>query len=192
IFKINQSPEHFCTYSGHSKSVKDVQFNTDGTQFLSASYDRYVKLWDVETGKVMSKFTKDKFPLCLKYYPEDDNYFLVGQSDKKIICYDVRDQSVQQLYDYHNDEVRTITFFDRNRRFVSTGLDNHLRVFEWSIPVETKQIKDPSISPIICAIAKRDQTALITQCMDSVMRCFDMEQGFRFNRKKRFQGHAIT
>lgn len=31
-------------------SVKDVAFNNDGVEFLSASFDRYIKLWDTETG----------------------------------------------------------------------------------------------------------------------------------------------
>ena len=35
---------------GHSKAVRDISFNNTGTQFLSAAYDRYVKLWDTETG----------------------------------------------------------------------------------------------------------------------------------------------
>ena len=29
------------TYSGHKQAVRDVSFNNEGTQFLSASYDRY-------------------------------------------------------------------------------------------------------------------------------------------------------
>ena len=46
--------------SGHSKAVRDISFNNPGTQFLSAAYDRYVKLWDTETGitcTVLSKYT---------------------------------------------------------------------------------------------------------------------------------------
>lgn len=36
---------------GHSKAVRDICFNNSGTKFLSAAYDRYLKLWDSETGK---------------------------------------------------------------------------------------------------------------------------------------------
>lgn len=36
---------------GHSKAVRDICFNNTGSQFLSAAYDRYLKLWDSETGE---------------------------------------------------------------------------------------------------------------------------------------------
>ncbi|CAI5449841.1 unnamed protein product [Caenorhabditis angaria] len=35
------------------RPVREVAFNNDATQFLSASFDRYVKLWDTETEQVM-------------------------------------------------------------------------------------------------------------------------------------------
>ena len=38
------------TYNGHKQGARDITFNNDGKNFLSASYDRYVKLWDTETG----------------------------------------------------------------------------------------------------------------------------------------------
>lgn len=40
----------YAIITGHSKAVRDISFNNTGTQFLSAAYDRYVKLWDTETG----------------------------------------------------------------------------------------------------------------------------------------------
>ena len=43
------------SFLGHSKAVRDISFNNSGTQFLSAAYDRYVKLWDTETGGNLEK-----------------------------------------------------------------------------------------------------------------------------------------
>jgi pre-mRNA-processing factor 17 len=38
------------TYSGHTKGIKDACFNYNGEKFLSASYDKFYKQWDTETG----------------------------------------------------------------------------------------------------------------------------------------------
>lgn len=76
------------TYLGHRQAVKDVGFNNDGTQFLSAAYDRYIKLWDTETGDVVHRFTSKKIPFCVKFHPDKNkqHLFVAGTSDKKIIC----------------------------------------------------------------------------------------------------------
>ncbi|MES1904617.1 MAG: pre-mRNA-processing factor 17 [Paramarteilia canceri] len=191
LYRAGEITKHVATYHGHSKSIKDAQFNQSGDQFITASYDTFCKLWDTETGKCINSYSKDKFPLCIKYYPEDESCFLVGQSDKKVLCYDIRDSSIQQIYASHLGEVKTVTFFDDNRRFVSTGTDNYLRLFEWGIPVETKQIKDPGLPCIISALLTNNGTTYLAQCMDNSIKCFDLSRGFRMQRKKTYRGHTV-
>lgn len=43
------------TFMGHSKAVREANFNNKGTRFISASYDRYVKIWDTETGNTLRR-----------------------------------------------------------------------------------------------------------------------------------------
>lgn len=76
------------TYYGHRQAVRDISFDNDGKRFLSAGYDRYVKLWDTETGACVSRFTSRKIPYCVKFNPDPDkqHLFVAGTSDKKIIC----------------------------------------------------------------------------------------------------------
>ena len=54
--------------AGHAKAVRDVCFNIDGTQFLSCSYDRYIKLWDTETGQLMYMYIQYSMYVCM-YIP---------------------------------------------------------------------------------------------------------------------------
>lgn len=75
------------TFMGHTQAVKDITFNNSGDKFLSASYDRYIKQWDTETGKCIQVFSNGKIPNVVKYNPDGDkqNIFLAGMQDKKII-----------------------------------------------------------------------------------------------------------
>ena len=80
------------TYTGHKQAIRDVNFNNSGDRFLTASYDRYIKLWDTETGDVIGRFSNKKMAFCAKFNPCDDKQHLIvaGTSSNKIICWDVR------------------------------------------------------------------------------------------------------
>lgn len=123
IWDVNGGRGQRRTYLGHSAAVRDVQFNEDGKQFLSAGYDRFIRQWDTETGQCISTFTNRKMPYCAKYYPVDNNIFLSGCSDNRVVQYDARSGEIVQEYNHHLGPVNTVLFVDDNQRFVSTSDD---------------------------------------------------------------------
>ncbi|XP_073432117.1 pre-mRNA-processing factor 17 [Dendrobates tinctorius] len=182
------------TFIGHSKAVRDVCFNNAGTQFLSAAYDRYLKLWDSETGQCISRFTNRKVPYCVKFNPDSDkqNLFVAGMSDKKIVQWDIRSGEIVQEYDRHLGAVNTITFVDENRRFVSTSDDKSLRVWEWDIPVDFKYIAEPSMHSMPAVTLSPNGKWLACQSMDNQILIFGAQNRFRLNKKKIFKGHMVA
>jgi pre-mRNA-processing factor 17 len=142
------------TYIGHSKGfdqliigVKDVGFFNDGTQFLSASYDKYIKLWDTETGDCISRYTTKKIPFCVAINPNpaEQNSFLVGCQDKKIYQFDKRSGEIIHEYAQHSGAINSITFIDDNKRFVSTSDDKSLRCWEFNVPIVIKYVSEPDM-----------------------------------------------
>ncbi|XP_043802047.1 pre-mRNA-processing factor 17 isoform X2 [Apis laboriosa] len=182
------------TYYGHRQAVRDISFDNDGKKFLSAGYDRYVKLWDTETGACISRFTSRKIPYCVKFNPDPDkqHLFVAGTSDKKIICWDIRSGEITQEYDRHLGAVNTITFVDENRRFVTTSDDKSLRVWEWDIPVDMKYIADPSMHSMPAVTPSPNQKWLACQSMDNKIVIFSALNRFKMNRKKTFTGHMVA
>uniref|UniRef100_A0A671X1R8 Pre-mRNA-processing factor 17 n=1 Tax=Sparus aurata TaxID=8175 RepID=A0A671X1R8_SPAAU len=182
------------TFIGHSKAVRDICYNNTGTQFLSAAYDRYLKLWDSETGQCISRFTNRKVPYCVKFNPDEDkqNLFVAGMSDKKIVQWDIRTGEVVQEYDRHLGAVNTITFVDENRRFVSTSDDKSLRVWEWDIPVDFKYIAEPSMHSMPAVTLSPNGKWLACQSMDNQILIFGAQNRFRLNKKKVFKGHMVA
>ncbi|XP_045765768.1 pre-mRNA-processing factor 17 [Maniola jurtina] len=194
IWEVYGSRRCVRTYFGHRQAVRDVNFNNCGKQFLSAAYDRYIKLWDTETGECISRFTSRKVPYCAKFNPDEDkqHLFVAGTSDKKIICWDIRSGEIVQEYDRHLGAVNTITFVDDNRRFVSTSDDKSLRVWEWDIPVDMKYIADPSMHSLPAVTAAPNGKWLACQSMDNKVVVFSALNRFKLNRKKTFAGHMVA
>ncbi|KAG4079161.1 hypothetical protein HA402_001132 [Bradysia odoriphaga] len=182
------------TYFGHRQAVKDIGFNNKGTQFVSAGYDRYIKLWDTETGDVVHRFTSRKIPFCVKFHPDNNkqHLFVAGTSDKKIICWDIRSGDIVQEYDRHLGAVNTITFVDENRRFVTTSDDKSMRIWEWDIPVDVKYIADPTMHSMPSVTLAPNGKWLACQSLDNKIVIFSALNRFKMNRKKTFTGHMVS
>ncbi|KAG5929218.1 hypothetical protein E4U42_006768 [Claviceps africana] len=192
IRDVYHDKELLRSYSGHSKAITDVCFNASGTQFLSASYDRMMKLWDTETGACISKFSTGKTPHVIKFNPdpEHETEFLAGMSDKKIVQFDTRTPTeIVQEYDHHLAAINTITFVDRNRRFITTSDDKSLRAWDYNIPVPIKYIAEPDMYPMTNAAPHPSGKYVAFQSSDNQILVYGANDKFRQNRKKSYRGH---
>lgn len=116
------------TYYAHSKGVKDVNWSADGGKIVSCGYDKYARVFDATTGhacswpfltflgQCLASLTRNQNIYCSVFFPKNDNIILCGQSDKKIVQWDVRGKQVVQEYDRHTGAINTITFVENVRR----------------------------------------------------------------------------
>ncbi|KAJ2158669.1 hypothetical protein GGF46_003602 [Coemansia sp. RSA 552] len=190
IFDTHTSLRQLRTYIGHSKAVRDVSFAPDGQTFLSASYDTFTKLWDTETGQCRGQFSgKGSVPYVARFYPEDPNLFLVGQGDRRIVQWDMRANEIVQEYNQHLGAVNSLTFFDNNRRFISTSDDKSMRVWEFGIPVVIKLVADPAMHSIPAVTLHPSQKWLVGQSMDNRLVVYSAGERIKPHRRKEFRGH---
>jgi len=177
---------------GHSKAVRDICFSNDGKRFLSCGYDRYIKLWDTETGACLGSYTNHKTPYCVKFFPADNNIFVVGGSDKKIIQWDATSKQIVQEYDQHLGAVNTITFIDDNRRFLTSSDDKSIRIWEWGIPVVIKYISEPHMHSMPSITVHPNGNWFAGQSLDNQILVYSTRDRFKLNKKKRFLGHLVA
>jgi pre-mRNA-processing factor 17 len=187
--KNGHNRELLRSYMGHNKSCNDICFGNDGTEFLTASYDKNIKLWDTETGKCKAKFSIKSTPHVVRFNPDNNNDFLVGTGDNKIIQFDIREQKVEQEYDHHLKAVNTITFCDDNRRFVTTSDDKSLRAWEYGINVPIKFIAEPDMYSMNRSAVHPKKPFITFQSSDNQIVVYSTGEKFRQNRKKGFRGH---
>lgn len=178
-------------YAGHSKAVRDITFNHDGTQFLSAGYDSHMKLWDTETGQCISRFGIGKIPYVVKMNPDPaKKEFLAGMSNNKILQYDLSSGEMIQEYDHHLGAVNTITYIDENRRFVTTSDDKSLRAWEYGIPVPIKLIAEPHMSSMPSVAAHPSGKYIACQSLDNQILVYSALDKIKLQRRKQYKGHG--
>lgn len=137
LWDIYHDRELLRSYSGHNRAVTDVDFSPDGLDFLTASFDRSMKLFDTETGACKGRFSTGATPHVVRINPSQPNEFLAGMGDNKvrhtftlllrtmltphkIVQFDMRSGDSKepvQIYDHHLGPVNTITYCDEDRRF---------------------------------------------------------------------------
>lgn len=100
LFSVYGQRELLRSYSGHAKSISDINFDEQGIRFLSSSYDRKIVLWDTETGKALSRYNTGKIPHVVKFHP-NGREFLAGMSDNRIVQFDIRSGDMTQEYNHH-------------------------------------------------------------------------------------------
>ncbi|EMC94562.1 hypothetical protein BAUCODRAFT_35796 [Baudoinia panamericana UAMH 10762] len=198
LWDVYHARELLRSYSGHTKSVADVDFSPDGTRFLSASYDRQMKVWDTETGTCLGRYSTGSTPHVIRWHPSQHasgGEFLAGMHDNKIVQFDTRlppngdKKTPVQEYDHHLGPINTITFCDESRRFLTTSDDKSLRAWEYNIPVPIKLISDPSMYPLVKSFPHPTKPSVLYQSADNTIQVYNTGDKIRANRKKDFRGH---
>jgi pre-mRNA-processing factor 17 len=177
-------------YEGHSGAIRGINFSNDGRQFLTCSFDRFIHLWDTETGQSIQSFTNRRVPYCIKFYPEDNNQFIIGDSNNMIVQFDTRSKEIVQEYNHHLQAVNSVTFVDDNKRFVSTSDDKKILIWEWGIPVPIKYISEPSMHSMPSVTLHPSGGFFAGQSLNNQIDVYTARDKFKLCRKKVFRGHS--
>lgn len=191
LWSVYGERECLRTFYGHNKPVREVGFSPDGATFLSCSYDKTVKVWDTETGKCTFYKHHRALPYCALFHPTDGNSLLVGTADRKILQWDLRSGAKAGFYRDHRDAINSITFFDGNRKFVTSSDDKTLRVWEYGEHRKDSQlIAGSDMQRLLAAAHHPTEDVIAFQSLDNRIQVYAPLQDSLSQRSKRFIGHA--
>lgn len=95
-------------------------------------------------------------------------------------------------YEYHQGSVNTVTFFENNKHFMSTGDDRKVVIWDYRIPAPLKLITDPALNVLPNVTLHPDDKTLLAQSMDNKIETFYCTDTIRFQPKKSFKGHHVA
>lgn len=191
LWGVYHKRELLRAFYGHTKPVRDISFNSDGKQFLSASYDKTVKLWNTETGECLARFKLTSVPNVIKFNVFNDDEFIVGLMNHKILHYSISKKEIIQTYDHHLGSINSITFLDdgETKRFVSTSEDKTARVWDLQVNIPVKLISDPTLHSMPVTRVHPSGKYFAAQSMDNTVMVFGASGRYKTNKKKLFEGH---
>ena len=126
---------------GHKAGINDVIFTRDGKRLVSASDDKTIRVWNVETGRV-ERVIRGQIgeghggKIFAAALSPDNRWLAVGgwmkgdDGNHKIRILEFRTGEVARLLKGHGNVINALSFFPDGRRLISGSSDKTARIWD--------------------------------------------------------------
>jgi len=158
---------------GHSHYVQDVVLSRDGQYALTGSWDKTLRLWDLNFARTSRLFVGHTGDVLSVAFSADNRQIVSGSRDRSIKLWNTLGECKCSIDDAHNDWVSCVKFSPNthNPVVVSAGWDKLVKVwslqkkftFAQALPGHTGYVNSVSISPdgSLCATGGKEGTVML-------------------------------
>ncbi len=145
------------TFTGHNDCVNAVIISRDGKRLISASSDKTLKLWDLETGSETRTFIGHSDWVRAVAMSADGKRFISASADQTLKLWDVETGSEIRTFSGHSFWVLAVAISGDNKRVISASGDKTLKL--WNLETgEVIATFSGDVSILSCAFTPDDLT----------------------------------
>jgi len=171
---------------GHSDVVNSVLYSPNGKKFLSASDDKTIKEWDMETGECLKTFKGHSDWVMCTVYSLDSKKILSASRDNTVKEWDVETGECLKTFQGHSGQVFKVAYNVDGRKILSASRDNTIKV--WDIETGECIITFQGHSSwVMSAVYSADGGKILSASLDHMIKEWDINSGECL---KTFQGHS--
>jgi len=107
--------------TGHSSSIQSMCYSPDGAYIASASRDKTIKIWEVETGRLLRTLTEHTDAVNSVAYSPDGAYLASGSWDCTVKIWEVETGNCIKTLTEHTSAVNSVAYSSDGRYLASGG-----------------------------------------------------------------------
>jgi WD40 repeat protein len=161
---------------GHRDSVNAVVISKDGRFTVSGSSDETLKMWDVETGRLIKSFTGHEAGVNSVFLSPDSRWIVSGSDDETVKLWEVETGSFIKSFTGHESRVNSVFLSPDNWWIISGSSDKTVKLWE----VETGRLIKTFTVPefwVNSVFLSPDNRWMVSGCDDGTVKLWDAETG---------------
>lgn len=117
------------TFSGHLGIVNRVTFSPDGETVASGSEDNTLKVWDLETDKLVQSVISESQSVKFAVISPDGQMLASGSGDNSIQIWQLATEKIQHTLIGHLDIVNQVAFSPNGQTLISGSADSTIKLW---------------------------------------------------------------
>jgi WD40 repeat protein len=196
-----QTPGLKSQITGHKDSVNFVAIALgasrtrlialDGKTLASASADKTIKIWNLETGKLLNTLGEHDKSVWRVAFSPDGQTLASGSYDNTINIWNLNPPSLKATFTGHTNLIYSLVFSPDGKTLVSGSADKSIKIWDWQTGKLKKTLNWHKYGVTSVAISPNGKT-LFSGSFDNTIKIWDLKTGELENTLKGHENLVLT
>jgi WD40 repeat protein len=129
IFEVGSWKKITDIKNGHSDTVYGITFSPDNKMIATGSADKFVKVWEIPSGKFVKSFEGHTHHVLDVGWMSDGKLLASAGGDNTVKVWDFEKGEQARTIQAHGKQVTRLVFINKKPEFVTAGGDNQVKAF---------------------------------------------------------------